>query len=186
MAIFKKQNEEKIVDVKFNVHKFSQRIKPLDPKDIIIISCFSEFGCEVMGAMYCVPKIIAENPDKYYVVMGWYGRSYLYRHLVDEFWETGEEVQWLRDYALAFHNNSKNLKIIEKSVSEFGKVITADKLGRIAVGNECQECFNFWGKVGQVEFCPKCDSKNILKGLFSDIPYWKKELQRYQTQVQKK
>lgn len=178
MTIFKKRNEEKIVDVNFNVHKFSQKTKPLDPKDIVIISCFSEFGCEVMGAMYCVPKIIAENPDKYYIVMGWYGRSYLYRHLVDEFWETNEDVQWLRDYALAFHNNSKNLKRIEKSVGEHGKVMTSDKLGRIAVGNECQECFHFWGKVGQVDKCPKCNCTNIIKGLFSDIPYWKKKVVR--------
>lgn len=177
MTIFKKKNgrEEPVADVQFNVHKFSSRPKPENPKDIVIISCFSEFGCEVMGAMYCIPKMKLQYPDKYFIVMGWYGRDYLYRHLVDEFWETKEESQWLRDYALAFHNNSKNLKNIEKAVSKLGTVIGADKLGAVAVGNECNDCYQIWGEIGPTK-CKSCQSENITKGLFSDPAYWKKRV----------
>ena len=174
MAIFKKKIQEQIVNIDFNVHKFSLRKKPEDSSRIMIISCFSEFGCEVVGALYCIPRIIKENPDLYIIVMGWYGRAYLYQHLVDEFWETKEEVQWLRDSSLAFHHNNKNLKRIEKAVSQMGKIVTADALGRIAVGNKCNKCFHFWGQIENVHICPKCNSREITKALFSDVKNWKK------------
>jgi len=181
MPIFKKKNEEKLVDVKFNVHKFTDKDKPSDSKKIILVSCFSEFGCEVMGAMYCIPRIKQRNPDAYIIVMGWYGRSYLYKHLADEFWEAQEEFQWLRDYALAFHNNSKNLQNIEKKVSQFGQVFTADQMGRLAVGNTCRRCNHFWGQVDNVVQCPTCNSLDIEKGLFADVKYWKKHAVRIPT-----
>jgi hypothetical protein len=173
MPIFKKKNEEKLVDVKFNVHKFTTKERP---EKSIIISCFSEFGCEVMGAMYCIPRIKEENPDAYIIVMGWWGRSYLYRHLVDEFWETQEQFQWLRDYALAFHNNSKNLKTIEKKVAEYGRVVTANDLGKMAVGNICRWCNHFWGQTEGVVKCPSCGSIDIEKGLFADIKGWREQV----------
>lgn len=176
MPIFRKKSQEQIVDIDFNVHKFSSRPKPEDPSRIMIISCFSEFGCEVIGSLYCIPRIIKENPDLYVIVMGWYGREYLYRHLVDEFWETKEDVQWLRDSSLAFHHNNKNLQRIEKAVSKLGKIVTADALGRIAVGNKCHKCFNFWGQTEHVYSCPKCNSQEITKALFADVKNWKKRI----------
>src|SRR6516225_9812017 len=131
MTIFKKSNKLPLVGVDFNVHKFTTRPKPEDTAKIMIISCFSEFGCEVIGSLYCLPRIIQEHPDLYVVVMGWWGREYLYRHLVDEFWETKEDIQWLRDSSLAFHHNNKTLLSIEKAVSKLGKIVTSDSLGRI-------------------------------------------------------
>lgn len=178
MTIFKKNNEEKIVDIQFDVHKFSNREKPTDPNKILIISCFSEFGCEVLGSMYCIPRIIAEHSDMYYIVMGWYGRNYLYKHLVDEFWEVKEEFQWLREKSLAFHHNSKNLSRIEKVTSKLGKVVKADSFGKIAVGNSCQKCSHFWGQVEGVMYCPKCGNRDLVKSLFGNIPYWKEQVVR--------
>src|SRR6516225_8478838 len=105
MTIFSKSHEEPLLDISFNIHKFTTRPKPSDSSKVMIISCFSEFGCECVGATYCIPRLLKQYPDKYIIVMGWLGRAYLYKHLADEFWETKEEVQWLRDHSLAFHNN---------------------------------------------------------------------------------
>lgn len=174
--IRKKVGEEPICDVQFNIYKFTERPKPVDKDRIIIISCFSEFGCEIVGAMYCVPRIIKENPGAYVIVMGWYGRDYIYKHLVDEFWEIKEEFQFLRDKALAFHNSSKNLSKLEKSAEQFGRVISSDKLGRLAVGNTCKKCDHLWGDTNMVQRCPKCSSTDIVKALFADIRYWKPKM----------
>ncbi len=172
----KKNNEERMCDIQFNVHKFTTKPKPDDKDKIIIISCFSEFGCEIVGALYCVPRIIKENPGAYVIVMGWYGRSYLYRHLADEFWEAKEEFQFLRDKALAFHHSSKNLSKLEKSAEQLGRVIGSDKLGRIAVGNSCKKCNHIWGDNNEIQRCPQCKSTDILKALFADIRYWKQRM----------
>ena len=168
----KKSNEELICDIQFNLHKFTSREKPVDPKKILIISCFSEFGCEVMGAMYCIPRLIQDIKNEYVIVVGWYGRAYLYKHLVDEFWEVKEDFQFLRDKAMAFHHVSRNLAKLEKNLSKLGQFISSDKLGRIAVGNSCQ-CGNFWGQTENVVNCPKCSSTNLIKSLFADVKYWK-------------
>jgi hypothetical protein len=167
-------NEEPICNIQFNIHKFTSKVKPTSPADILIISCFSEFGCEVMGAMYCVPRLIAENPGAYIIVMGWLGRSYLYRHLADEFWELKEDFQFLRDKAMAFHHVSKNLSKLEKTVANYGRVISADKLGGFAVANSCKDCSHIWAE--SEKFCTKCGSRNTIKSLFSDVKYWKKRM----------
>lgn len=172
----KKVSEEAICDIQFNVHKFTNRPKPVDTDRIVIISCFSEFGCEIVGALYCVPRIIKENPGAYVVVMGWYGRAFLYKHLADEFWELKEEFQFLRDKALAFHHSSKNLTKLEKSVEKLGRVVSSDKLGRIAVGNSCKKCKHIWGDTNEIQRCPQCQNTDIVKALFADIRYWKPKM----------
>ena len=174
MTIFKKSEEEKLTNIEFNIHKFSDKPKPKDPSKIIIFGCFSEFGCEIIGSMYCIPRLIEENPNHYYIAMGWYGREYLYRHLVDEFWEAKEKFQWLRDKCLAFHHCSRNLARIEKVIKDFGKFKGSQDLGKIAVGNKCHQCGEYWGQITEVDRCRKCGSLHVTKSLFSDIPYWKK------------
>src|SRR6185369_10540736 len=107
---------------------------------------------------------INENPGAYIIVVGWYGRAYLYKHLVDEFWETKEEFQFLRDKAMAFHHVSKNLGKVEKHLEQFGKVVGSDKLGRMAVGNTCNDCKVLWGDISNgVIKCPQCNSTNIVR-----------------------
>lgn len=160
--------EESVVDIGFNLFKNNPRIKPKNINDILIISNLAEFGCEVVGCMYCIPKILRENPGKYVIIVGWYGRDYLYRHLADEFWEVKEEFQFLRDFCRAFHYESKNLSRLEKALSKFGKVITVKALGKIAVGCSCNSCNAYWGQTKPCVKCKYCDSEDVVPSLFSD------------------
>ena len=68
-----------MVNLTFNVHKFNGRSKPNEKKRILIISSFSEFGCETVSSLYVIPRIVQQHPGYYTVVAGWYGRSYMYR-----------------------------------------------------------------------------------------------------------
>jgi predicted Zn-ribbon and HTH transcriptional regulator len=169
----KKEIEEPITDVSFHVHKFNRRPKPKNPKKILIVSCFTEFGCETLIPLYCLPRVLQEYPGMYVIVMGWYGREYFYRHLVDEYWELKEDYQWLRDYAKAFHNVSKNLAKIEKSVSTEANFCPASYLASFVIGNRCKKCRHTWID-NHLEKCPKCDSEYIISSLFSDPLFWKR------------
>jgi hypothetical protein len=173
--------EEKIENIKFKIHKLSNRPNPNDKNKTIIFCCFSEFGCETVGVMYTVPQIIIRNPNKYKIVIGWHGRKYLYQHLVDEFWEINEEFMSLREFARAFHHDSDNLSIIEKKMGQFGHVIKSSDLGNFSISARCKDCDNFWNTVRQSgdlfphDFCPKCKSKNTIPPIIgSEISYWKK------------
>jgi len=166
--------KEKTLDkINFRVHKFNGRPRPKDYKKILFISAFNEFGCEMVGCLYCIPRVLQQFPGYYNIVVGWYGRSYLYKHLADEFWELPEEHQWLREYAKAFHHRSINLTRIEKSLLEIGKIVTAENLGKVAIGNTCKSCKSFWGSNKYEEFCPKCKSEDLVHSIFSDVPHWK-------------
>lgn len=164
-------HEERVAAIKFTPFKFTARPKP-DPSKTLIVSCLSEFGCETLGALYCIPEIKRQHPDAYVIIAGWYGREYLYRHLADEFWELSEESQWLREYALAFHNNSKNLARLEKQLGQHGTVVPSEHVGRLAVGNLCRHCKHFWGQIDGVICCPRCVSTDIQKSLFGAMKYW--------------
>jgi hypothetical protein len=173
--------EEKIENIKFKIHKLSNRPNPNNKNSTIIFCCFSEFGCETVGIMYTVPQIIIRNPNKYKIVIGWHGRKYLYQHLVDEFWEIDEEFMGLREFARAFHHDSDNLSIVEKNMGQFGHVIKSSDLGNFSISARCKDCDNFWHTVHQSgdlfshDFCPKCKSKNTIPPIIgSEINYWKK------------
>jgi len=141
-----------------------------------MISCLSEFGCETLGITYCLPDLLRRNPGRYTIVVGWYGREYLYRHLVDEFWEMKEEHQWLREYCRAFHHDSKNLTKIEESLKPFGKTIQSHELGNIAVGNRCKKCKMFWGEIKPVKKCPRCSHMDIEGSVLGNIDEWKPKM----------
>jgi hypothetical protein len=170
--------EERIEDIGFNVFKLSDRPRPKDTADSLVICCFSEFGCETVGAMYCIPRMIMDRPSKYRIVVGWNGREYLYRHLADEFWEIKPEHMWLREYARAFHHDSRNLSRLESELSKFGKVVPSAYMGHIAISAKCFECKLFWNTVYldglyDKKSCPRCGHENILWSIFGDVPYWK-------------
>lgn len=170
------QNEQLIGSTSFYIHKFNSRVKPKDRKRILIISCFSEFGCETVGITYCIPKLIQHFPGLYIIAMGWYGRSYLYKHLVDEFWEIDESYMFLRDYTFAFHHRSKNLTHIEECASKFGSVIPSATLGKYAVGNACRTCGAFWNEWrSPAQECPKCKSTYIVNSLFGGAESYKEK-----------
>jgi len=166
--------EELLQEVKFTIHKFNNRPKPQDKRKILIITCFTEFGCEAMGLMYCIPRAISHNPGAYVVCAGWYGRAYLYKHLVDEFWEIDESAMHLRDFANAFINNSLNVKKIERVLETHGMVFKGEKMGYFCVGNCCNICKKHWNSENPEECCPMCSSVNIDRAILANIRYSKK------------
>jgi len=189
--------EKRLGELSFNVHKLNHRPKPKSKDRIKIISCFSEFGCEVVGSLYCIPRLLKRYPGAYVIVMGWYGREYLYRHLVDEFWEIKEEHMCLRDTTRAFHNLSYNLQKLEEAATVYGDVIPAVQLGKYAVCNMCRTCGKFWHEWRkQTESCPACSSTVLVRSIFTDIATYKpqvkpiprpsKELQEWAKNIVKK
>lgn len=169
-----KADEQRLSEVGFVVHKLNHRPRPKAKNRIKIISCFSEFGCEILGCLYCIPRLLKRFPGDYVIAMGWWGREYLYRHLVDEFWEIKEDHMWLRDHAVAFHHISHNLKSLEEAASAYGEVVTAASLGKYAVSNMCRTCGKFWHEWRkQPEKCPVCKSTVLVRSMFSDVAAYK-------------
>lgn len=163
------KSEEMLPNVSFVTHKFNNRPKPKDRSRILIISCFSEFGCETVGITYCIPRLIKRFPGMYIIAMGWYGRQYLYRHLVDEYWEIKEDYMHLRNRTFAFHHKSKNLSQIEEQAAKHGLVIPTSTLGKFAVGNICRTCGYFWNEWRfATAKCPYCTSTVITNSLFGN------------------
>lgn len=167
-------SEQRLSDLSFVVHKLNHRPKPTKKDRIKIISCFSEFGCETVGVLYCIPRLLKRYPGAYIIAMGWHGREYLYRHLVDEFWELKEEYMWLRDTARAFHNISHNLKKLEEAATMYGDVVPCATMGKYAVCNMCRTCGKFWHEwKKQAEECPACKSTVLVRSVFTDIHKYK-------------
>lgn len=183
LAIFEPKKKFGIFDdpildsVKFTVHKYNNRPKPVLKSRIKIISCFSEFGCETIGCMYCIPRLMKVYPGQYSIAMGWYGREYLYRHLVDEFWEIDEEFMFLKEYSRAFHHVSINLKKIERAAAQFGDVVPSAVLGKYTVSNVCRTCGKFWyeWRIKQ-EKCPACSSTYLTRSVLTDIANYKSQV----------
>jgi len=168
-------NEKILDDLKFTVYKFNSRPKPVDKNRILIISCFSEFGCESIALMYCIPRLIAKNPGAYIIAVGWYGREYLYRHLVDEFWEIEESAMWLREYSNAFNSTSKNLKKAEKLLSQHGYVYPGVNLGMLCVGTFCKKCQHVYAsQEGQQPVCPNCKSTDHEQSLLDNLVHYRR------------
>lgn len=178
LALFKSKRDEnnptrltekKLGSIEFNVYKLNNRPKPKKRERIKIVACFSEFGCETVGVLYCIPRLLKRYPGCYIIVMGWYGREYLYRHLVDEFWEVKEDYMYLRDHTRAFHHNSDNLKKLEEAATKYGDVVPSSALGKYAIGNFCRTCGKFWNEWRKkTSDCPLCKSTYIVKSIFSD------------------
>lgn len=173
-----REPEEKITKIDFNVFKFTKKPKPIDPSKILIICCFSEFGCETLGVNYCVPYLLEEHPDKYIIIVGWYGRDYFYKHLADEFWELKEEHMWLRNKtgAAAFHHHSRNLSLIEGSLTSKGVVCPSAYLGQYAVGNKCKKCGKFYPP--DLKQCPDCEETESRKSIFGNMIEAKRKVVR--------
>lgn len=170
-----REDEEKLLQVTFKVHKLNSRVRP-DRTRRLIIGCFSEFGCEIVGRMYCIPRLLKRFPGRYVIGMGWYGREYLYRHLVDEYWELNEEHMWLRNHVYAFHHHSDNLTALERAAAKHGIVVPSVSLGRYAVGNYCKTCGKYWNEWRHTtESCPGCNSTNIIPSIFGNTANYKDE-----------
>lgn len=165
--------EPRVKDIGFTIHKFTARSKPTDKRNIVIFPIFSEFGCETVAAVYCLPKLLQKYfAGKYTIVMGWAGRDYFYRHLVDEFWEIPEEHMWLREYCRAFHHVSRNLRKVEKDAKKYGHVVDVSNIGNVAVFPVLTTCPNCGGSItGAVEqVCGSCRKVFPEPGLFARLP----------------
>lgn len=186
MKLFKRRkasdyiDEEKLENVEFNIMKLNNRPKPEDPRQIMIISNLAEFGCETVGVLYSIPRILRENPGYYKIVVGWYGREYFYRHLVDEFWELKEKHQWLREFCRAFHYDSKNISLIEENLRSIGtKYVPVHDLGIPAVTSVCNSCGKLFRRDEKRDGmfkelgCPECNGHDVTWSFFEDIPYWR-------------
>lgn len=165
--------EELVDEIKFHKYKFNSRPVPTDKNRILFIPCFTEFGCESIALMYCISRIIQKYPGCYVICVGWYGREYLYRHLVDEFWEMHEEFQWLREYSQAFVTTSKNLEKLETYLKTLGNICSEHNMGQLCLGNTCQDCGHFWGETDHNLVCPKCKSLDLEKGILNDVKRYK-------------
>ena len=169
--------EKKIDELTFHVHKFNNRKKPNDNKKIIFIPAFYEFGVETIGITYCIPQIIHRNPDCYVIIVGWYGRSFLYSKIADEYWELKEEYQWLREYADAFSTESRNLSNLEIKLKQQGKVVCSAMMSKLCVEYYCISCNSFFSTKEHINtVCDKCKSSNLVRPLFGDLEASKKRL----------
>lgn len=181
----KKDDSENFLNsVKFKIYKMNNRPRP-KPSNTMLITNFSEFGCETLGIMYCIPCLIQDYPSKYKIIVGWYGREFLYRHLCDEYWEINEEHMNLRGYSNAFQHNSKNLNSVESSLRQYGTVFPTSYLGRVSIGMKCNSCGHFFGAIygdGKTwkehrgeNLCPQCNSSNVTLPIIMDVKNWKEK-----------
>src|SRR4051812_49434545 len=118
------KKEKIITDFNYKVIQMTPRVRPERKADVLIVPMFSEFGCETLGALYCLPELLRNRwAGKYIIVLSWAGRDYLYKGLADEVWELSDEHQWLKQYCLAFHHVSRNLKRFEHEAAKQGTLI---------------------------------------------------------------
>lgn len=170
--------EVKLDKIIFNIHKFSDRARPSQKENIVIIPAFSEFGCESLIPLYAIPWLLKNrHAGRYCIVLGWYGREFLYRHLVDEYWEIKEEFQHLREYCRAFHHESKNLANVELQAAELGRMVTTNDISHVFLYPRLQECIIKRGEAkcdGRVatfqeyQRCQKCGFAYKPVGIFDD------------------
>lgn len=174
--------EERVESIRFNIHKFTPRRRP-DRANVAIFPHFAEFGSELVESIYCLPILLnSKYQGKYSIVMGWAGRAYLYKHLVDEFWEIKPEHQHLREYCRAFHHTSKNLKLAEKNASEFGNVInTPQEYSHLCLTPRLNCCSDetckqplLYTDSGQI--CIRCRKHHNRVGFYNEVQTAKRTL----------
>lgn len=171
--------EEPIVNLGFDKTILSGRRRPDDSRKRMYYSCFSEFGCEILGVLYSVPELIQKVPGMYATVMGWHGREYLYRHLADEFWELKPDHMWLREYCRAFHHTSKNLSRLEETLHlKEGIVVDHRYMGQSTYLTRCNTCQNGWIDQTGSDCCKICKGNDLHHSLFGNIAEAKKRARR--------
>jgi len=169
--------EANLDEVEFNIFKFNNRIRPNDKNKILIIFSFYEFGTEILSVLYCIPRLIRLNPGYHVIVVGWYGREYLYRHIADEYWELKEEYQWLREYSDSYNHNSVNLKKLSDKLGEMGILATGNEMSHFCLGHKCLDCGNYFMTHEYLyPKCCKCQSSNLNRPLLTDVKKHRKTM----------
>lgn len=164
MILYKKIKQKKIDNFSFKVHKFTKRKKS---DKVLFITNFCELGVETLACCYSIPQILQIFNGYYIILVGWVGREYFYKHLVDEFWEIDSENYWLKDFCQAFSTNSKNIDILEKNLQKYGVVFRSSYLGNFLVSYVCKKCFN--SNYNKFSICEKCGSSLVSFPLFSSV-----------------
>lgn len=172
--------EERMENIQFTVHKFTNRPRPDNPANVVVFPNFSEFGSELIQTCYTMPRMLSSKyQGKYSIVMGWYGRAYLYKHLVDEFWEIKEEHQHLREYCRCFHHDSKNLKKAERLAAKYGTVVPPNDHALGILYPRLPAC-PVKGCGGQIiyadknQICLRCHAHLPPVGIYHEIAHAKK------------
>ena len=155
--------EQKLKKIEFHRHVYNKYKK----NKTLFIFALVEFGCEWLIPHYLLPKIVKRNKDKNIVVVGWYGREFLYKHLVDEFWEFSENCMGLRETVRALHHHSKTIKKLELYLKNFGDVLPSHFLGNMLMEAKCLECGKTFGSRDARQVCPVCFKQNIRQSFFS-------------------
>lgn len=174
-------SEKDISNIQFNIYKFTNRARPENTSNVVIFPNFSEFGSELIQTCYTMPKMLNSTyQGKYSIAIGWYGRAYLYKHLVDEFWEIKEEHQYLREYCRCFHHESKNLKLVEKAVKKFGHVVLPNDhaIGILYPRLNVCPVKNCGGQIiyaDNNQICIRCHAHLPPVGIYNDITNAKKK-----------
>lgn len=165
MLVKKKYIKEKKIDnFCFNVYKFTKKKKS---DKVLIITNFSELGVETLACNYSIPQLLQIFNGYYVILVGWTGRDYLYRHLVDEFWELNSNNYWLKDFCNAFDTKSKNISVLENKLKNFGILFKSQYLGNFLITYVCKKCFN--SDYNFYKTCPRCGNNNISPPLLSSI-----------------
>lgn len=155
--------EPAIDQIKFRIHNFTSK-----KGNLLFIFALVEFGCEMFLPHYFLTDLRTKYPDHRLVVVGWHGRSFLYEHLVDEFWELDESYMWLRETVRAFLHVSKNIKNLEKLLRTRGEVFESFKFGNMVLENTCHKCGSKFGAESVVS-CPSCFSTDVKKSMFANL-----------------
>lgn len=163
-----------------NVDQFNYRVVKMNPRprpdrkgDILIVPMLSEFGCETLGVLYCLPELLRNKwAGKYIIILAWEGRDYLYRGLADEVWELAEDHQDLRQYCRAFHHNSLSLKRFEKEAGKLGLLVPIGTISNVCVFPRMTACRNCKSSVfdyKDFQQCGRCGVKYEPVGMFHCI-----------------
>jgi len=167
------KKEKVVTDFNYKIIKMTPRPRPERKGDVLIVSMLSEFGCETLGVLYCIPELLKNRwAGKYIIVLSWSGRDYLYKGLADEVWELSDEHQWLKQYCLAFHHVSRNLKRFEQEAAKEGTLIPVATVSNVCVFPKLQSCpackaSMCYNEKNQV--CGRCGRQFDPVGLFSDL-----------------
>lgn len=155
--------EKKLPHIKFHKNIYKKRDLPT-----LFMIGFVEFGCESFFPLYVLPNIVRDNPHFKVIFVGWSGREYLYKHIVDEYWELDSCFMYLRNTARAMSHESFNLKQVEVYLSRIGTVIKSDVVGNNLIEYMCLDCFYKSGSTKHIKGCPACGLTKIRQSLLSN------------------
>jgi hypothetical protein len=151
--------------LKFKRHIYNKKSK----KNTIFITTFVEFGCESFFPHYIVPEVVKSNKNYHIIVVGWHGREFYYKNLVDEFWELDNEFSSLRNLSRALKHNSKVIYKLEKLLETYGVVIRSETVSKNLFKYYCNDCKKTNEHPHRVSVCGNCLGKNVKQSLFYDI-----------------